>query len=344
MTLICIIYLHSMRACGIQIYTAISHNTQKSRHRMIKGRLHILIAIVGFRNAGDVAHCLQALSASTWTDFEVVVCENGGVAAFADLKRGCPETLPNGQTVQLIEAPGNLGYAGGVNTCIRASSNWQAVWVLNPDTKPAPEALAALVEGLTQNDCDAIGGRLLMSDGRLQNWGGHWHKWRAMAISLGLGKPATTKPDPAYARRMINYVTGASMLVSRHFIETVGLMREDYFLYCEEVEWCLRGGLKGMTFGFAHEALVHHAQGTSTGAGQDKKTISRLSVYLDTRNRVLLTRDLFWWRLPVAVPAVLLHVMVRYGKSAAWANLHHAVAGWWAGVCNERGVPYWMNG
>ncbi len=304
--------------------------------------MHVLITIVAYRNSGDVAKCLKALATSTYTDFEVIVCENGGAEAYASLEQCTPAVLPKGQRVLLIKAPGNIGYAGGVNTCIRAASDWQAVWVLNPDTEPAPEALAALVAELSRGECDAVGGRLLQPDGRLQNWGGHWKGWQAVAISLGLGMAADTQPDAAYAKKMINYITGASMLASRHFINTVGLMREDYFLYCEEVEWCLRGGQKGMRYGYAHNAVVHHAQGTSTGASQNKKTMSRLTVYLDTRNRVLLTRDLFWWRLPITIPAVFLHVLVRYAKAHAWTNLFHAASGWWAGVRGERGLPHWM--
>ena len=132
--------------------------------------MHVLVAIVAFRNTADVVKCLMALSKSTHVDFEVTICENGGREAFVKVTANCPATLSGGQHVQYIEAPGNLGYAGGVNVCVGAAAKaYDAVWVLNPDTEPAPEALAALVAGLTS--CDAVGGRLLMSDGRLQNWG-----------------------------------------------------------------------------------------------------------------------------------------------------------------------------
>ena len=47
--------------------------------------MHVAVAIVGFRNAGDIVHCLAALGASTHTDFEVVICENGGAAAYQAL-------------------------------------------------------------------------------------------------------------------------------------------------------------------------------------------------------------------------------------------------------------------
>ena len=44
--------------------------------------MRVAVCIVGFRNAADIANCLTALSASAHRDFQVVICENGGQAAF----------------------------------------------------------------------------------------------------------------------------------------------------------------------------------------------------------------------------------------------------------------------
>src|SRR3546814_1772259 len=81
------------------------------------------------------------------------------------------------------------------------------------------------------------------------------------------------------------------MLVSRAFLQATGPMREDYFLYCEEVEWCLRARAKGMAFGFAPEARVLHNQGASTGSGQSVRTRPRLPIYLDERNKMLVRSE-----------------------------------------------------
>src|SRR3546814_12081710 len=95
------------------------------------------------------------------------------------------------------------------------------------------------------------------------------------------------------------------MLVSRAFLQATGPMREDYFLYCEEVEWCLRTRAKGMAFGFAPEARVLHNQGASTGPGQSVRTRPRLPLYLDERKKMLVTRVCFAGRLPIAAVAAL---------------------------------------
>lgn len=62
----------------------------------------------------------------------------------------------------------------------------------------------------------------------------------------------------------INYICGACVMVSRAFIESVGLLDEGYFLYCEEQDWAYRAAGK-FDLAYAPEALVWHREGISTG-------------------------------------------------------------------------------
>ena len=64
-----------------------------------------------------------------------------------------------------------------------------------------------------------------------------------------------------------------------------------FFLYCEEVEWFLRAKRRGLTLGYANNALVRHEQGTTTGASPIMSKKSKLSVYLNERNKILLMRE-----------------------------------------------------
>jgi GT2 family glycosyltransferase len=134
------------------------------------------------------------------------------------------------------------------------------------------------------------------------------------------------------------------MLVGRRFVDRIGPMREDYFLYCEEVEWSLRGLKRGMRLGFAPAARVLHRQGTTTGAGAAIRERKKLPIYLDERNKMLLTRDLFPARLPVAAGAAMMLILLRFGRKRAWRQLGYAIQGWAAGLLNRRGVPAWLAG
>lgn len=304
--------------------------------------MHIAVAIVGYNNPNDIAECLDALARSSYADFEVVICENGGAAAYKALAPVIPPQLTGGQKVRAILAPKNLGYAGGVNVCLKATPFAGAWWMLNPDTKPNPNAMAALVKRLAAGDCDAVGGTLHFPDGRVQTYGGCWQPWLARAVSIGYGRALTIRVNPSEIERRQNYLSGASMMLGRRFLENVGLMREDYFLYCEEVEWCLRGLARGMRLGFAPEAMVLHIQGTTTGSVGDLTMRSRMPIYLDHRNRILVTYDTFPMRLPVVAVVSFALLFLRYGRRRAWRQLGYAISGWFAGILNRRGAPHWL--
>jgi GT2 family glycosyltransferase len=214
--------------------------------------------------------------------------------------------------------------------------------VLNPDTSPAPGALAALVDRLKRGDCDAVGCTLYLPDGTVQLHGGRWRPWLARAVAIGQSSALDASVDPAAVERAQNYLSGASMMVGRHYVECAGPMREDYFLYCEEVEWFLRGAARGLRLGFAPDARVLHYQGTTTGNPVDIKSRSRMPIYLDERNKILATRDCFPVRLPVAAAASLVLLFLRYARRGAWRQFRYALSGWWAGILGERGKPAWV--
>ena len=303
--------------------------------------MHVGVSIVGFRNSADVAQCVDALQHSTHGDFEVVICENGGTDAHADLLAKLPSRLPGGQAVLILEAPRNLGYAGGVNACMAATPDADAWWVLNPDTQPAKSALAELVARLEAGGCEAVGSTVVLPTGQVQSFGGIWDPWLARAISIGHGFPLTIQDGAAIERRQ-NYLNGASMLVSRRFVDITGPMREDYFLYCEEVEWCLRALDHGIRLGFAPHAMVVHQTGTSMNNFAKLRGKGRLPVYLRERNRILLTKDHYpaRWLIAVAVGVPLL--LYRYGRSGSWRYCMYGINGFLAGVFGQRGAPPWL--
>jgi len=304
--------------------------------------LHVAVAIVGFRNSGDIIRCLNALAQSLFEDFEVVICENGGTEAFEILKTELPPALPSGQKVSIICSPTNLGFAGGVNNCIRATPTADAWWILNPDTEPSPKALHNMVVRLNEGDCDGVGNTLILSGGLVQSHGGIWQSWLGRAVSIGIGESSEKKFNRAEIEKKQNYLNGASMIVNRRFLNRTGMMREDYFLYCEEVEWCLRATRQGIKLGFAEEASVLHHVGTTTGRNRDAGSQMSPSVYLGHRNVILMTKDCFPDRLFFVALCSVLLIPLRFIRRGTWRQLENAYSGWMAGLRGERGRPEWM--
>ena len=307
-----------------------------------KESLHIAVAIVGFRNCSDVMRCVDALERSIYRDFEIVICENGGSDAFAALVATLGQSLSGGQKITIIEATSNGGYAGGVNQCLKSAHNADAWWILNPDTEATPEALESLVARLQEGDADGVGNTLLFPDGLVQSHGGIWQGWLARAVSIGNRQPLEKNIDRRWIEEKQNYLNGASMIVNRRFVDRAGMMREDYFLYCEEIEWCLRAARRGVRLGYAENASVIHHLGTTTGRNTAKSGLSQTFVYLGHRNAMLLTKDCFRRRLPIVAINAALAILLRFSKRFAWRQLGYAFSGWMAGLNDERGRPEWI--
>jgi GT2 family glycosyltransferase len=328
----------------------------------------VVVAIVGYRCADEILACVAQLKASTHREVSVHVCENGGAGSFAELAAAFsadPDFVehaiirPEGtrvleahefrrsnpganavRDVVLHQASGNIGFAAAINEillAVRDRPDWSFVWVLNPDTEPQPEALDRLLRHAESGDYGIVGARLVVKNsGRIQLYGGRWRRWLGRGFNIGLGCDPRAPVDVAAIEREQTYIAGASMLVSRRFIETVGPMHEDFFLYGEEIDWCLRRG--AFRLGYAHEAIVVHAHGASIGSSTDRRQRSPLSVYFDERARLLLTRRHYPGIYPVVMLTTLL-LTLQYLKAGAIRNFRVALMGWSAGLRGQTGFP-----
>ncbi len=236
----------------------------------------------------------------------------------------------------------NPGYAGGINRCLAARPDAEIYWLLNPDTVPDGSALQQLLLRYKEGNCDAIGGVVHLPSGRIQSCGGNWDRHFAYSRSIGHGDDLGERPDRSDVESRLSFISGASILFSQRFLQTAGPMREDYFLYGEEVEWCLRATSRGMQLGYTPDALIGHKQGTSTGSDDSINTRGKLPIYFDERNRVLTVRDTRPGDLAIAIPGSFATLVLRYARRRAWRQFGYAVQGWWAGVRNMRGKPAWF--
>ena len=94
--------------------------------------------------------------------------------------------------------------------------------------------------------------------------GGTFNKWTGYSVLLGMGEIDKGQFDNKNPE--VDYVIGASMFFHKSLIEEIGLMPEDYFLYYEDIDWCITAQKAGFKNSTCTKSLIYHKQGISTGA------------------------------------------------------------------------------
>jgi GT2 family glycosyltransferase len=211
--------------------------------------------ILNWNGWQDTIDCLAALQECTYLQVTVIVVDNGSTNdSAARIRAAHPDVV-------LLESGQNLGFAGGNNIGIRyaLAHGAEYLWLLNNDTRPAADALPALVaKALTDRKIGAVASICYYADApsTVQAWAGS-------RVNLWIGHARlTTVP---HEDDWFDSLNGASMLVSRGALADAGLLDEGFFLYWEDTEYCLRLRKKGWRLAAAPDSRVLHKVNASTG-------------------------------------------------------------------------------
>jgi len=262
----------------------------------------IYICVLNYNNAQDTIVCLESLKKLNNIKYKVILVDNGSPDDSVDILKKYKN-----DNVHCIFSKKNLGYAAGNNLAIRYAmnqDNMEYCWIINNDTVVHEDSLYYLKKYMDANPGVGLCGSKLVYEWdrtRLQGYGGIYNPY------LGITRMCTSTKDI----KKINFVCGAACLVSRAFLEEVGLMTEDYFLYYEEIDWACRAKGK-FSLGCVPESIVYHKEGATIGGGaQNVNDKSELSDYYSIRNRILITKRYYTKFLPIVYLGLLITIINR---------------------------------
>ncbi|WP_447770679.1 glycosyltransferase family 2 protein [Pseudomonas kilonensis] len=177
-------------------------------------------------------------------------------------------------SLKIVRNTANLGFAMACNQGAHLSAA-PNLFFLNPDTVLAADAMDHLLLALRSSpEIGMVGGFLCNPDGSEQAGGRRVFPTprRAFMRAFGLSRLSALFPSllsdfllhkeplPS-APIVVEAISGACMLVKREAIESVGLWDEDYFLHCEDLDWCMRFHQAGWRVLFVPDARVMHVFG-----------------------------------------------------------------------------------
>jgi hypothetical protein len=208
----------------------------------------LAVVVVAHNSVGDLDALAASLSAQLKVDDEFVIVDNASVDGTAALAR----TLPGSPAV--IDAGANRGFAAACRLGVGATAA-PLVCLINPDTVLSDGALARLRAVASERpDWAAWQPAVMLPDGRINVAGGVVHY-------LGIGWAGQCGQDAAELAGgpfEVAFASGAALVVRREIWRELDGLRDDYFLYGEDLDLGLRLWLAGHRVGVEPRARVIH--------------------------------------------------------------------------------------
>jgi GT2 family glycosyltransferase len=298
------------------------------------------IILVNYNGAEDTIMCVESLMRMDFQDFRVLIVENKSTNnSMATLTKYLHSQ--NGLVVQASDLGGkrpnhkltmivsetNKGFAAGNNIAIRyaqASGYSNYVWLLNNDTTVDKAALRELINGYQIRKAQrginpgVLGSKILFFDRPqvIQAIGGYLDRKRAKIRLIGLNEEDHGQYDNSGEN--LDMVLGASMFVDTEFLNEVGLLDEDYFLYFEELDWSHRAKELGFLTSCQVTSIVYHKQGNSTQNSVQGAGKSEFAMYYQFANLIRFYKKFY----PSDAYRAKLRVLVRLSKFSLKGQLN----------------------
>ena len=264
----------------------------------------VYIVLINFHRSGDTVECIESILINEYKNYQIVVVDNSlseetidQMTAWAKKKKvpylvysqedsvdgGIIKKRENaiksspkfGSPVIFIKADKNEGFSAGNNVGIRyglRKGDGDLYWVLNNDTILEKDSLKVLIDTITEDSSYGIAGSKLIfswDTSIVQTIGNDNVSWKGIGQGSYDGvKESELLVDIFFPKSII----GASFLIKKEVIDAIGLMREEYFMYHEETDWCARAMAKGYKLVVNCKSRIIHKEGASSDRSRTVKT------------------------------------------------------------------------
>jgi GT2 family glycosyltransferase len=252
----------------------------------------VAVIIVNWNGGKDTEICLASLEKieKQDLDLQVIVVDNGSTDdSVLRIRKKFPRAI-------VIPTGKNLGFTGGNNVGITYARQHRAdfVWLLNNDTFVDSHVLSILKafrdskvgicgskiyftpehEFHSSRYNESERGKVFWYAGGLVDWDNMYASHRGVdEVDHG---QYNTEEDT-------QFVTGCSMIIRSAVFDRIGMLDDRYYLYLEDLDFCLRAKRAGYSLRYVPTSVVWH-----TNAGSSARPGNPLQQYYQTRNRLLL--------------------------------------------------------
>lgn len=274
-------------------------------HEEIKPLISLLV--LNWNGYQDTIRCLESLLGSTYKNYEIFIIDNGSTdKSISKISNYCKahqiDTLltdldtinsevffqekkvffhKEGRRICILDNKNNLGFAGGYNVYINYQLQRQDVdyfILLNNDTIVADDFLEQMIlEGERKHS--HITGAALLSPrtDTINNIGGKLNPFTGYVHRFHAGKAYDTIDKRTIK---VSFVEGSAFMVKSSAAQKVGLLKEEFFTYWEDMDYCIRAQRKKLRIYSVPRARVWHEVSKSDQSGRKIYFLARNGIWL----------------------------------------------------------------
>lgn len=236
----------------------------------------IAIVILNWNGYNDTFECLRSLEKLTYKNTIQVVVDNGSeVEEYNNLVKKFPQ-------IKILRSEVNLGFSGGNNLGIKYALEHGAdfILLLNNDTIVEPNFIQPLLDVFEkEKNVGIVAPQINYFNEPKKIWseGGYVSKIRASGFAYS--DKFEDISNTYYEQKQ--FVSGCCMLIKREVFKKVGTFDNNFFLYLEDVDLCVRTIKSGYNIFISHKSKIYHKVSNST-----IKNYNALPLFYVTRNRL----------------------------------------------------------
>ncbi len=277
------------------------------------------VIIPHYNGRAHLLDCLGALRRQTYTDFEVILVDNGSTdGSQALVRRQFPET-------RLLELGWNRGFTGA---CLAgwAAARGEFILLLNNDTEADPHWLAEIMAAFNDHpEVGAVTGKMLLFDQRDHfHTAGDFYRVDGVPGNRGVWQADNGQYDrPEY----VFSACGGAAAYRRSMLAAIGFLDDDFFFSCEDVDLAWRAQLAGWRVWYAPTAVVYHKLKATGGSVTGSYYDGRNFLYVIWKNYPTSLLKRYWRAILRAQWGITRAALRHWRGAAARARLRGQLAG-----------------
>lgn len=244
------------------------------------------IVILTYNSQTVIKACLASIKKATYPQLEIVVVDNNSSdQTVTTIKKSFP-------TMHIIKNKKNLGYAAGNNIGIRylQKKHCDYILLLNPDTIIKPNLVNELLQPfLNDKKIGIVGCMITYVNKPNVIWfaGGYFNRWFCFTRHPLMDKNVN---ETNVNSGVVDFITGACMMLRTQMINKTKLLPEEYFLYFEDAFFCEEMRQMGYNSYLVAKPLVLHHVSTATGKS-GSNDMTPLRAYYYARNPLMYIKN-----------------------------------------------------